>query len=145
MVSVRTFRILLLINILMIIALVIALYFDSVNPLLSPLINQADKINSTSEIKLFTYFSLLDVMGIFCIILAIYSFTALWIGHYSGKWTFLLLIIFGEIPFVSIDSVNVMSATTILLNETSILLNGIILTIAFLLPPVFIKTKRISK
>ena len=126
MVSLKTIRILLILNFLaLIVSVILGLYYD---PSISPLIDQADEISvsAMSNISALLYMTLL----IAAIVTLIYSSIAIWIEHRSGKWVFFCSIVLGEIGTYCMKIVAT-SGLTMCAADLYMLLSGMILAIVF--------------
>lgn len=109
---------------MMIVAAILAKYYD---PTVSPLIPQATKIQVTymlSSSLAATVYELLEIAAL------IYSFIALWIGHRSGKWAFIIYLLLGSTDYYFAKIVAV-SWLTMCITNLYLLSSGIILAIAF--------------
>ncbi len=129
MLSLKHLRIFLILNILaLIIDTILVVYYD---PTISPLLSQAAQIqkdvvisNGLGAAFFFLMYTLLEIFAL------TYSTIALWIGHQSGKWMFIIYLILGctDYYFAKIIAISWLSACVV---NLSMIFSGVILAIAF--------------
>lgn len=122
----KRLRILLVLDLFIpLIIILLVMYYD---PTVSPLVQQV----AAAQAEFMNYGLALFELGILVaeFIALIYAFVALWVGHRSGKWAFLLYVTLGCFDTYLLNLV-VLSGLTMVISNIGLLLAGITLAMVF--------------